>query len=136
MKQVFVDTHYWLAVVRPDDQHKEAARRARSFLGNVILVTTDEVLTEFLAALSSHGEMLRCHAARVVRKILADPNVRVMPQTRDSFLDGVELYEKRPDKKYSLTDCISMNTMWSQSIGEILTKDHHFTQEGFTVFMK
>ncbi len=37
------------------------------------------------------------------------------------------------DKGYSLTDCISMQTMKSFSITEVLTHDKHFAQEGFTV---
>ncbi len=47
MKAVFVDTHYWLAVTRPNDQWGPGARAAKSTLGEVRLVTTDEVLVEF-----------------------------------------------------------------------------------------
>jgi predicted nucleic acid-binding protein len=41
-------------------------------------------------------------------------------------------YTKRPDKGYSLTDCISMLIMRQHGINEALTSDDHFTQEGFT----
>jgi predicted nucleic acid-binding protein len=37
----------------------------------------------------------------------------------------------RPDKGYSLTDCISMQTMRKEGLTEVLTKDRHFEQEGF-----
>ena len=47
------------------------------------------------------------------------------------FKGGLALYERRPDKKYSLTDCITMNVMKREGIKEILTNDHHFAQEGF-----
>jgi predicted nucleic acid-binding protein len=40
--------------------------------------------------------------------------------------------EARPDKGYSLTDCVSMLVMRQEGITEILTHDIHFTQEGFT----
>lgn len=40
--------------------------------------------------------------------ILADPSVTVIPQSRESFLSGLELYRDRSDKGYSLTNCISM----------------------------
>jgi predicted nucleic acid-binding protein len=40
------------------------------------------------------------------------------------------------NKEYSLTDCISINAMKSESIEEILTNDHHFGQEGFRVLIK
>ena len=100
------------------------------------MITTDEVLTEFLAALSASGPNLRRQAAKMVRAILSNPRVTVLPQTRDTFLRGLELYLKRGDKEYSLTDCTSMNTMRSMSLSEALTNDHHFEQEGFTILIK
>lgn len=136
MRTVFVDSLYWIAVVRPNDPWRDTARAARKELGDVRTFTTDEVLSEFLAALSTSGETLRRQAAKMVRAILSNPNVKVVPQSRDSFLRGLELYEQRGDKEYSLNDCISMNTMKSESLGEVLTNDHHFEQEGFRILMK
>ena len=95
MKTVFVDTHYWLAICVPGDQWKEAASRARSSVGNAVLMTTDEVLAEFLAGLSKGGQELRRTAVQMVRAILGNPNVQVIPQSHDSFLQGVGLYEER-----------------------------------------
>jgi predicted nucleic acid-binding protein len=135
MKAVFADSHYWVAIVNPNDQWKGAAKSAKSLLGDVIIVTTDEVLTEFLTALS-RSEYWRRRAAGMVRIIMENLNVKVVPQTRDSFLKGLSLYENRNDKEYSLTDCISMNVMKTESINEILTNDHHFEQEGYSVLMK
>ena len=60
----------------------------------------------------------------------------MIPQSRDSFLEGLGLYEKRGDKEYSLTDCISMKAMISESISDVLTNDHHFKLEGFNILMK
>jgi predicted nucleic acid-binding protein len=57
----------------------------------------------------------------------------VIPQSRSSFLDALALYEARPDKAYSLTDCISMDVMRREGLTEVLTNDHHFTQEGFHI---
>jgi len=136
MKTVFADTLYWVAIVNPNDSWGKSAKEARLFLGSVRLLTTDEVLTEFLTALSKGGTGLRRQAVKMVRAILANPNVRVLAQSRDSFLRGVELYEQRPDKEYGLTDCISMKAMWSESVSEVLTNDDHFAQEGFTVLIR
>ena len=55
----------------------------------------------------------------------------MIPQSRDSFRAGLDLYIRRPDKGYSLTDCISMETMRREGLAEALTDDHHFEQEGF-----
>ena len=136
MRTVFVDTGYWIATVHLNDQWKSAASKAKELLGNVRLLTTDEVLSEFLAALSDGGKPLRIQAVKMVRAILDNPNVTVLAQTRESFLRGVTLYEQRADKQYSLTDCISMNAMKANSITEVLTHDRHFEQEGFKALMR
>lgn len=57
--------------------------------------------------------------------------VAIVPQTTDSFLTGLDLYRTRLDKGYSLTDCISMQTMRQRGIADVLTNDRHFEQEGF-----
>jgi predicted nucleic acid-binding protein len=136
MKKVFVDTLYWLAIVRPRDPWQTSAKNAKSSIGNSFMVSTDEVLTEFLNALSAGGEHMRKQAVLMVKKILDNPNVKVIPQSRDSFLKGIELYEQCADKGYSLTDCISMNVIAKESINEVLTNDKHFEQEGYVVLIK
>ena len=50
-----------------------------------------------------------------------------------SFARALDLYEARPDKEYSLVDCMSMVVMRERGITHVLTNDHHFRQEGFTV---
>ena len=136
MTPVFVDTVYWIATALPNDPWCAAAREARRRIGPVALVTTDEVLAEFLAALSRGGPRVRSAAARTVRAMLSGPTVRVIPQSRSSFTKALDRYEARGDKEYSLQDCVSMNVMEAESITQILTNDHHFEQEGFTVLMK
>ncbi|MGO8819289.1 MAG: type II toxin-antitoxin system VapC family toxin [Terriglobia bacterium] len=135
MRTVFADSLYWIAIARPRDPWSTAARQAKVELGDVRIITTDEVLAEFLTALSAGGPKLRQQAASIVRQIILNPMVKVIPQSRDSFLEGLKFYELRGDKEYSLTDCVSMNAMRSESVAEILTNDHHFRQEGFTVLM-
>jgi predicted nucleic acid-binding protein len=85
---------------------------------------------------AQRGTHLREAAARAVRVILEDRRVTVYPQSRESFLAGIHLYEQRNDKGYSLVDCISMTTMRRQGISEILTNDRHFVQEGFIVVLR
>ena len=136
MKLVFADTLYWGAALHPHDQYRAQVIRAREALGEVRLVTTDEVLAELLDGLAQRGPHLREAAARAVRGILDDRRVTVHPQSRESFLEGLRLYEQRNDKGYSLVDCISMTTMRRHGILEILTNDHHFIQEGFRVVLR
>lgn len=136
MNTVFADALFWIARVRPGDPWADAAKQAEERLAPVCLVTTDEVLTELLNALSSGGNRLRLQAVKMVHAILNHPNVRVAPQSRQSFLKGMDRYRDRSDKRYSLTDCISMNLMETEGLRNILTADHHFEQEGFTILLK
>ncbi|NJP11528.1 MAG: type II toxin-antitoxin system VapC family toxin [Leptolyngbyaceae cyanobacterium RU_5_1] len=133
MRIVFADTFYWVALINPADAwHAQVIRFSQSSVPFRIC-TTDEVLTEVLAFYSAAGDRSRQRAATLIRQILRDPNIQVMEQTHQSFLDGLELYEQRLDKGYSLTDCIAMNTMRSLNITEALTHDKHFAQEGFLI---
>ena len=100
------------------------------------MVTTDEVLVEVLAEFSGRGQYWRGKAAQLVRNLITNANIQVLPQTHESFLKGLGLYEARPDKAFSLTDCISMSTMRRLHIAEVLTADSDFKQDGFTCLME
>jgi predicted nucleic acid-binding protein len=79
---------------------------------------------------------MRKRALLFVQDIFNNPNIRVIPQSHDSFEQGLALYERRLDKGYSLTDCISMQVMKQLEINEVLTHDKHFKQEGFMVLFQ
>ena len=133
MSRFFVDTFYLIALSDHRDQWHQrvvAFSRAHEDAG---LFTVDEVLAEFLTFCSPAGVHIRASAARTVRQTLTHPQWTVNPQSRTSLLDALTLYEARPDKEYSLTDCISMQTMRREGLTEVLTNDHHFTQEGFHI---
>jgi len=134
-RAAFADTFYWIAIFNDrDSRHKDAIAFSQANT-DTIIITTDEVLTEFLAYFSGDLEA-RIGAAEVIRDILEDATVRVVEQSRESFLKGLELYEARPDKGFSLTDCISMNTMRAEGITDILSNDVHFAQEGFRALFR
>jgi predicted nucleic acid-binding protein len=135
MRRVFADTFHWLALFDQNDQYHRHAKTAMVTLRRVPLVTTEGVLVEFLAALRDGGPSVRTQGMAVVRGLLANPQVEVRPQTHDAFMAGLELYDARPDKGYSLTDCISMQMMRQEEITEVLTHDHHFAQEGFVLLL-
>jgi predicted nucleic acid-binding protein len=105
MRRVFADTLYWVAITHRKDQWHQAAVAVSRTLAGCHLVTTDEVLTEVLAAFCEAGPRLRQQAAAMVRSLHGKPTVTVRPQTHQSFLSGLALYHARLDKEYSLTDC-------------------------------
>src|SRR5579862_6331036 len=98
MKRVFADTAYWIALVHRKDQWHQRALEVSQQLGSTILVTTDEVLDEFLAFFSAFGNPMRVQCARIVRDLMIDPAIVVVPQSRHSFESGLALYDARPDK--------------------------------------
>jgi predicted nucleic acid-binding protein len=134
MNPVFADTFYWYGLANRQDQWHSRTLEARRSLGKRPIVTTDEVLTEFLAAMSGDS-FLRLAAKLLVNAHFTDPAITVLPQSRETFLAGYELYKNRPGKSYSLTDCISMNACRAEGIVEVLPNDQHFTQEGFIILI-
>ena len=133
MKLYFADTWYFIALLNGRDSHHRQARALeRSIKASGLLITHDAVLTELLAffAASRSG---RVQAAAYIRAVLDDPGLIVIAQDRSLFLAGLSLYERRRDKQYSLVDCMSMHVMQQHGITHVLTNDHHFSQEGFTV---
>jgi predicted nucleic acid-binding protein len=131
----FADTFYWIALINPGDRYFQEARRFDDLLSDGSVYTTEEVLVEVLTFFA--GDFwLRRRAVETVREILSDPAVHVIPQSHQSFTSGFDLYAARPDKGYSLTDCVSIQTMRREGLTEALTGDRHFEQEGFRVLFR
>jgi predicted nucleic acid-binding protein len=135
VKAVFADTFYWVAIANPNDSRYHDAIELDSVLVGATILTTDEILGEFLTFFSA-GPWQRSRAAATVQALLTDPNVRVIPQSRSSFLAGLKLYAERRDKGYSFVDCVSMQTMRAEGLTEVLTNDRHFEQEGFRALFR
>jgi uncharacterized protein len=136
VKAIFADTFYWAALTALDDPaHARAIDLSRS-LNPDRIVTTDEVLTEYLTFFAGARPGIRDRAGRNVAALMESLEVRVAPQSRESFLGGLTLYRARPDKGYSLVDCISMHTMRKEGLTEVLTNDRHFEQEGFRALFR
>lgn len=135
MRKIFADSVYWIAIINPADQWFEKTQKVSAALIDFQIVTTTEVLTEMLNFYAESGENRRDAAVRFIRSVLLNVDIEVVAPTNDGFLDGLKLYESRRDKGYSLTDCISMNICREYKISDVLTHDHHFTQEGFQILL-
>jgi predicted nucleic acid-binding protein len=96
--RAFADTFHWVALADRRDAWHAAARRLAVEHGPAGVVTTDEVLIEFLAFFAEQGARWREAAVRLVQTVLDSPEVEVVPQSRDSFRAGFDLYARRPDK--------------------------------------
>jgi predicted nucleic acid-binding protein len=133
MKRVFADTFYYFALFNPKDgAHGKARQYAAQH--REATVTTAWVLTELADGLAATP--YRSDVARLISLLRADPENEIVPATADLMERGLALYDARPDKQWSLTDCISFLVMQERQITEALTGDRHFEQAGFTALLE
>ena len=131
MPAYFVDSWFLIAVGnRLDDEHR-AASRIEQRLAGARFVTHDGILSEVLTYFCEAGAFHRQRGVAMVRRALRDFTVE--PMTRTLFIRGMDRYAARLDKEYSHVDCMSMIVMEDLAIQHVLTNDHHFQQEGFTL---
>jgi predicted nucleic acid-binding protein len=133
MKRAFADTSFYVALANPGDSlHQAAIRLSAERRG--LMVTTDFVLVELGNWLSRSDD--RPVFAGLLTQLRTDPRTTIVPATRRMVEAGCELYLQRPDKDWSLTDCISFAVMEERSIRDALTADRHFEQAGFSVLLR
>jgi len=136
VRAIFAERFYWAALTSPEDTFHLKALEFSRRLSPDRIVTSDDVLIEDLAFFANARPTVRAQAGHLASRLLQDPRVRFIPHSHELFLDGLDLYRARPDKGYSLTDCISMLIMRREGITEILTHDRHFEQEGFRALFR
>lgn len=128
MNRAFGDAHYFFALLSPRDQdHARATQFAARWKGEI--VTTRWVMAEVADGLSSPP--FRTGAVNFLQRLERNPFVRIISVGDVQFARGLALYRQRPDKEWSLTDCISFVTMADEALTDALTSDHHFKQAGF-----
>lgn len=136
MRVVFADTGYWVALLNPhDDLHDKAVNLSKA-VQPAHIITTEMVLIEVLNDFSDRGEYFRQIAVNLIRSLYQHPNTTIIPQTSVQFQAALTLYEQRPDKEWSQTDCVSFKIMDEQVIFEALAYDKHFVQAGYTALMR
>lgn len=129
---VFMDTYALIAWINARDAAHQAVKSyLDTYSGNI--VTTEWVLLEFADAFSLSST--KPFAIEAIKRIHRLPMFLVVGFDPAVYQAGFDLYETRPDKDWSLTDCISFAVMSERGLTEALTADHHFEQAGFrTVF--
>jgi predicted nucleic acid-binding protein len=130
---IFVDASYLVAFANPADV-LHARARAWSGVIDESLLTTDFVLCEFVNLLSKAKDRRR--AAATLNWFNSVVGAQRVAASRALFDAGLFLHEQRPDKEWSLTDCISFHVMQQHAITRALTHDHHFEQAGFDAILR
>jgi uncharacterized protein len=128
MSVVFADSFYYIALSNPSDRYHAAAVRAAESLASRLL-TTHYVQIEVADALSA--PRFRADLAQFLRQLALDPGTEIIGPDIPLYERGLDLYAQRPDKAWSLTDCISFVVMAEHGLTEALTGDNHFEQAGF-----
>jgi uncharacterized protein len=136
MSEVFLDTAYAIALSSPNDLfHQRAILLAEQLeTAGARLVTTCAVLLEIGNALSK--QRYRPAALRLLDALETDPNVEIIPISKQLYDRAHQLYCERSDKEWGLTDCLSFVVMRERGLTEALTTDQHFLQAGFLALMR
>jgi predicted nucleic acid-binding protein len=134
MRTIFADSFYFFALLNSrDPAHAKAVAFTGAYSGRI--VTTGWVLTE-LADGWARPARWRSVFIQLQADIRANPDITILPCTDQLLDEGIHLYGQRPDKEWSLTDCISFVVMQQEGLTEALTGDHHFEQAGFVALLK
>jgi predicted nucleic acid-binding protein len=129
---VLADTFFYIALVSETDlAHDRAVEWTHTFAAPVI--TTVWVITEVADALAAPNQ--RGIFLELFHNLQADPSTTILPPAQDLFDAGMRLYARRPDKEWSLTDCISFAVMEQFELYEALTADRRFEQAGFKALL-
>jgi uncharacterized protein len=136
MTKIFADTGYWIALLNRHDQLHQRAILLSQTLQPTTIVTTELVLIELLNDFGSRNTSLRAIAINTLEALQSDPKIQIIPQTPEHFQAAFSLYAQRPDKAWSLTDCLSFIIMSEQQITSALSYDQHFRQAGFEALMR
>ncbi|HNR33138.1 MAG TPA: PIN domain-containing protein [Candidatus Hydrogenedentes bacterium] len=132
MTAVFADTAFFVALLNPRDTHHQDALEASRTLRRTV-TTTDWVIVETGNFVCDSPQ--RPLFPPFVRRLRANPRFAVRRGTARTLEDALDLYAARPDKSWSLTDCISFVVMREEGLTDALTTDHHFAQAGFKALL-
>jgi predicted nucleic acid-binding protein len=134
MSDVFADTYYFVALVNRKGDEARARAMDATRMRNGRLVTTGWILTELANTLSEprHRQLF----LNILATLQGDTQTSIIQPDAPLFEQGIALFAARPDKEWSLTDCISFIVMQREGITEALTGDRHFEQAGFVALLK
>ena len=135
MRVVYADAAYYVALLARRDRLHVQATAIDQTDASLRFVTCDAIFLELLAYTSGKGAASRRLGVALVDAVRADERVTIVYQNPALFDEALALYRKRPDKGYSLVDCLSMVICRDRGIAEVLTHDHHFAQEGLTILL-
>jgi predicted nucleic acid-binding protein len=128
MRSVFADPFFFIALLDERDSYHQRVRLHLAAEEH-FQITTRWVLVETANHFCASAQ--RADVAAFLLDIESDPDVQIVEPSDTLYHKGMHLYSERPDKAWSLTDCISFVVMQEQNLTDALTRDRHFAQAGF-----
>jgi predicted nucleic acid-binding protein len=130
---ILVDSGYLIALAKPKDElHPRAA--AWSARIHEPLLVSEYVLWEAVNYLSLLRDRNKAHP--LVEQIMHSVPFVFVPASAELRDAGLQLHRDRPDKEWSLTDCISFRLMTERGVTRALAYDIHFEQAGFEALLR
>ena len=133
---LFLDTSYAIALLSKRDKFHSAATELALEIESedITVVTTRAVIFEIGNALAKPP--LRQCAIQLIESLQTDRAVEIVEHNETFRAEAFLLFRNRPDKEWSLTDCLSFIVMSSWGMTQALTADTHFEQAGFHALLR
>lgn len=118
MNSLFVDTSGWVGLIGADEAYhaQVAAEYADAIRGNRCLVTTNCVLTEVVALLTTRTIIPQQQMFAFVNALQSSPHVDIVFIEREIHSAAWALLQTRGDKRWSLVDASSFVVMQQAGI--------------------
>jgi predicted nucleic acid-binding protein len=114
---ILVDTGFFLALSQPRDAlHPRAVAWANAVTEP--LLVTEYVLWETVNGPSKAADRPKAHV--LLHEVRASGNYEIVSASPEVFEAGLRLHAARPDKDWSLTDCLSFWVMLDRQLTRAL----------------
>lgn len=136
---VFWDTSAFVALGNRDDSlHRSAVTISRDLARQQAhILTTDAVLIEVANSFSRVAlRSLARHIIDALHESTQIGSAYLVHVDEALWQRGWDLFTKRSDKEWGLTDCISIVVMQERGVVRAFTSDHHFEQAGLIRLMQ
>lgn len=132
----FVDSVGWIALLNADDElHQTTDSLYKELLlTGTMFMTSTAVLNEVANSLCK--PKYRDAVVEFYRRLQNSLRIKAVFVDKSLWSQGWKLFEDRPDKSWSLTDCISREIMSKYKLKDVITNDVHFSQAGYNALLR
>ncbi len=135
---IFVDSVYYIAINRVEDQRRiPALRAAADIRPSQQYLTTYGIFAETLARYSRSKPQIRTRIAVRLQALATEDRYTVIAESPQLMTVALDLYAGEfADSSFSLQDCVAIQVMREYGITSILTADQEFARAGFTPLLR